>query len=201
MNLINIVKNMRNITNYVDICKKEKDILKQCVLCKYYLSSNQWSMVLESSIKQRFNILQAKDNMSGDGLINNKTVEIKVSLGGSNGQFNFVQLRPSHTIDYYLFLVYDVYSSHSNLGQIHWFLSKPNDLYKLLPEYGGYAHGTVSNNGKITEENIFKKGNEKLEYSLRPNNLKNGKSKELWDILIDKFSINENDILLELNKK
>ena len=40
MNLINIVKNMRNITNYVDICKKEKDILKQCVLCKNFLSSN-----------------------------------------------------------------------------------------------------------------------------------------------------------------
>ena len=157
-------------------------------------------MVLENSIKQKFNILQAKDNMSGDGLINNKTVEIKVSLG-SNGQFNFVQLRPSHTIDYYLFLIYDVYSSYSELGQIHWFLSKPNDLYKLLPKYGGYAHGTVSINGKITEENICKKGNEKLEYSLRPNNLKNGKPKELWNILIDKFSTSENDIVLELNKK
>ena len=184
--VLSIVNQMRNIQNneeILKICKNEKDILRQCILCKYYLSSNKWSLILQESIKNKFNINKSMNNTSGDGLINGKNIEIKVSLGDSLGNFNFVQLRPSHKIDYYLFLVYNLHEPKSDLGKIYWFLTEANELYKLVPKYGGYAHGTKKINGEITLENILKNN---YEYSLRPNPFsnENDKKKKLWNEMI-----------------
>ena len=76
-----IVESMRVQNNYVEICKREEDLLHKCILCRYYLSSNQWSLLLESHIKNLFNIEKAKDSTSGDGISRNgMNIEIKVSL-------------------------------------------------------------------------------------------------------------------------
>ena len=148
-----IVESMRVQNKYVEICKREEDLLHKCILCRYYLSSNQWSLLLESHIKNLFNIEKAKDSTSGDGISRNgMNIEIKVSLGSDNGRINFVQIRPDHKIDYYLFLVYNLYTE--NIGSIHWLLCDSNELYKLLPEYGGYAHGSILQHNAITLENI-----------------------------------------------
>jgi hypothetical protein len=191
INYRDIVNTLRNPKNYLEICKNETDTLKKCILCKKYLSSNQWSLLLEKFVKDKFHITNAIDSMSGDGVsINGKNIEIKISLGTKDGQFNFVQLRPQHNIDYYLILVYNMFEDE--LGKIYWFLCKPSDLYDLLPQYGGYAHGSISKLRKITINSIIRNN---YEYSLRPNCLKKKtKAYKLWCIMKEKFIINENDI-------
>jgi len=183
-----IVKSMRQKDNYIQIINNEDDIVKKCILCKKYLSSNQWSLILEKHIKKIFNIQKAKDSCSGDGYsINNKNIEIKVSLGSNNGTISFVQIRPDHKLDYYLFLVYDLYKN--NLGNIHWLLCNTKELYELLPEFGGYS---ISQYNKITLNNIY---NRNLEYVFRPSILKNNsKSYKLWCIMQQKFEKKQEEI-------
>jgi hypothetical protein len=82
-------------------CQLETHTLTMCILCKKYLSSNEWSIIIETSIKNKFKLGRAVDEMSGDCVSEKRNnIEIKVSLGDKNGQFNFVQLRPDHNIKY-----------------------------------------------------------------------------------------------------
>jgi hypothetical protein len=190
--LVSIVKEMRNPVDYLKVCKEEKDTLRKCVLCRKYLSSNQWSVLLEGYIKEKFKIKKAENEVSGDGISSlGKKIEIKVSLGGLDGGLNFVQIRPDHQIDYYLFLGYNLFEDE--LGKVYWFLCPSTQLYKLIPEYGGYAHGTISKLGKISHENLC---NRNCEYSLRPNPNKNKgcKSRELWDKMRSEFEVKEEDL-------
>lgn len=189
-----LVRDMRNAQKYFQMCVFETDLLKKCILCKKHLTPSQWSCVLEDYIKSTLNIGKRTDNRSGDGCSrsSNYNVEIKVSLGDLKGNLHFVQLRPDHKIDFYVFLVYNMFEGE--LGQIYWFLCKPHDLYKLLPEYGGYAHGTKDKLGKITKDNIFGRN---YEYALRPHpNAKNQtKGKQLWDIFVKEFNLPVSEIL------
>jgi hypothetical protein len=187
---IDIALKLRNKVCGVTRCTKEQNIVRKCLLCKYYLSSNEWSVLLEKHIKELFKISKSVNNTSGDGCsMNNLNIEIKVSLGTKDGTMNFVQLRPDHDINYYLLLAYDV--SVENYGKVYWFLCKPDDLYELLPTYGGYAHGSIERLGKITKDNI--KGRN-CEYALRPNPYKNGKPKQLWDLMIENYQSTEETI-------
>lgn len=200
-----------NLDNLVSVCKylkckkshdfSNESILHQCLLYKYHSSPSQWSIKLEKAVKQKFNILKSETNTSGDGIINNKKIEIKVSLGDMKGQLNFVQIRPGHDIDFYLFLGFNLFEYTNNLeiGKIYWFLIPSKQLYNLLPEYGGYAHGTLIKNGKITLENISK--HKSLEYCLRPNPTKlKSKCRTLWDKLMA-YNRSENEIMDFLNDK
>lgn len=70
---------------------------------------------------------------------------------------------------------------NDDLGVGHIFKIESEVVYKLIVNYGGYAHGTCSVLGKITMENI--KGRN-CEYALRCDpNAKKGKSRDLWDEL------------------
>ena len=192
MNFQKIVAYMRLASKWKSICEAEKNTLQKCILCKHQLSSQQWGPLLESFIKEKFNIGPAVDSVSGDGCSpKGLNIEIKVSLGDKGGQLNFVQLRPDHTIDYYLFLGYNLFEGE--LGQTHWLLCPSKELYTLLPTYGGYAHGTISKLGDITMENIYGRG---CEYALRPNPVLDDtrKGKKLWNIMCGKFSVTEDDI-------
>lgn len=183
---------MREKNNNLELCQKETNLLKKCIFSKFHLSSNQWSPLLEKHIKTMFNIGKCNSKTSGDGCSSNrKNIEIKVSLGDQYGQINFVQLRPDHDIDFYIFLAYNLFEGQN--GELQWFLCKPDDLYELIPIYGGYAHGSIQQHGKITEENI--KGRN-LEYVLRANPTKNinTKSRILWTVLVDRFGADESKI-------
>jgi hypothetical protein len=185
-----LVKSMRNPDHYKERCQSETNILHKCILCRKFLPPIQWSPIMEAFIKQTFDLSQPVDHTSGDGLSRNKkSIEIKVSFGDAKGQFNFVQIRPDHNIDYYIFLCYDLY--YGQLGKLYWFFCDSEELYSLLPEYGGYSHGTISKFGKITKENIFGLNRE---FSLRPNPKNNGKSKKLWTEFKKRFLSNEKRI-------
>lgn len=174
------VQSMRNKNINKQKCKNEQDLLNKCILCKQFLSSNEYGPELENYLKKRLNINKAIDAISGDGCKNNKNIEIKVSLGDNQGKLNYVQIRPDHTVDFYLFLAYNLLEGE--LGNVHLMLVPSNKVYELIPEYGGYAHGTVDVLGEINSQNIFGRN---CEYALRPNPNKNDgtKPKKLWEEL------------------
>lgn len=175
-----IVVSLRKPHCYKNKCETECNILYKCVYCKKFLSSSQWGPLLEKYIKKIFLLENPIDHFSGDALSKNgKNIEIKVSLGDTKGQFNFVQIRPDHTIDYYIFMCYNV--NKDDIGKIYWFLCPSKKLYELLPIYGSYAHGTVKKLGKIKEDNIY--GNNH-EFALRTNPNKNN---DLWKELNSLF--------------
>lgn len=198
MTLTHLVNEMRTLNAHKQKCLDEQDTLNKCILCKYYLSSNKWSLLLENHIKQIFNLKSKLDNNSGDAVSpGGKRIEIKVSLGDSSGKFNFVQLRPHHHIDYYIFLVYNMYDG--DIGSIYWFLCEADELYRLIPEYGGYSHGTVDTLGAISIASLYN-GNDKKEYSLRPSPVMNACSKprKLWDEMVSNFQVSKDTIIEKL---
>ena len=177
----NIVHQLRNKTCYKEICKLETNLLQKCILCKHYLNIKEWPIEMEQFIKKHLNIQDKINEISGDGHKNNKNIEIKVSLGSKDGQFNIVQIRPDHNIDYYLFVGYNLFDEE--LGKTYVLYIPSEELYKLLPKYGGYSHGTKRKLDEITSDNI--KGRN-CEYSLRPNPNKRQttKTRKLWNELL-----------------
>jgi hypothetical protein len=166
-------------------CRKENNTLYKCILCKHHLSSNQWSIILQEHLKNKFNIGHPIDNVSGDGLTQNKkNVEIKVSLGDVNGQFHFVQLRPDHKVDSYLFMVYNL--NEHDIGKLYYFVCNADEVKQLIVNYGDYAHGTKTALGPICHQNLHGRNSE---YSLRPHPLASQKNKQrkLWNLLVENF--------------
>jgi len=133
---------------------------------------------MESKIKKIFSATKVKDNTSGDCVISGSNVEIKVSLGDSTGGYNFVQLRPSHNIDYYIFLVYDV--KDGEFGKYYLLLIPESDMIALIKKYGHLAHGTKKKLGGAEDTDMTKTNNE---YAIRCNPHKNGKPLEIWNVL------------------
>lgn len=159
------------------------DIYKLKILClctRIYLSPQ--SNIIEYFIKEHLGINDKLNEISGDGHKNGKNYEFKVSLHGKEPKFNFVQIRPSHNIDYYLLITYN--HSTNQYGDAHVFKIPSKDLYELLPTYGGYAHGTIELQGKITMESIY---NNEYEYALRVDRSvkkKDSKAHKLWNELL-----------------
>lgn len=86
-----------------------KEAHTYCVI--HGLSAQQYGPLLEKYIKIKFNYKKnkAKDCI-GDCSKDGKNSEIKVSLGGAtHTKFNFVQIRPSHECDIYIFLPHIIY--------------------------------------------------------------------------------------------
>lgn len=178
--------------NYTDLVEKLRNpkrieeaeqLIHKCIIYKSFHSSNKYSIFLENDLKNLFNLGNKQNNTSGDALsISGKKIEIKISLGGP--VYNYVQIRPNHDIDYYLFLAYDFIKE--DIGKVYLFLFDAQDIYDLIPKFGEYSHGTIKRNGKINR--TFDKN---LEYSLRPSSMeKNRKKNKLWN----KFIQNEKSI-------
>ena len=157
-----------------------KNLLNKCIMSRYYLNPQTAGKFMENEIKKDLKIDNTKNNTSGDGIKKEVKYEIKYSGHCKTGVFNFLQIRPSHTIDYYIFVGYNLFEE--NIGKTYILKVPSKVVYNLLPEYGSYAHGTVNKKGKITKEIIEK---EDYEYALRPCPVsnKNTKSSKLWDIL------------------
>ena len=139
-----------------------------CVI--YNVSAQQYGPLLEKFIRTKFNYIKNKaEDCTGDCFKEGKNSEVKVSLGGArHKKFNFVQIRPSHDCDTYILTAYHL--SHENIeseGELYIFKVPKKDIKNIVISYGGYAHGTIKEHGKITadslnDENIIK------EYALRP---------------------------------
>lgn len=156
--------------NHKNEILKYKTIKEAHIYCKINNLSGQISgPLIEYFIKNKFNMI--KNNSSqciGDLKHNNVNFEIKVSNGGKdNKNFNYVQLRMNHVCEYLFTAYYLDYSNIDNLGELFLFKLSKNDIKPLIIKYGGYAHGTISKLGKITQNDLDNISNDK-EYTLRP---------------------------------
>jgi hypothetical protein len=156
-----------------------------CVL--HNLSAQQYGPLLEKYIRIRFGYIKNKpEHCIGDCSKDGKNSEIKVSLGGKkHNKFNFVQLRPAHDCAFYIFTAYNL--SNDNVeseGELYIF--KISDIKKLIVSYGGYAHGTIKENNRITIESVNEKNMK--EYAIRPK-INDDCWKELMRYRVDESSL------------
>jgi hypothetical protein len=176
--LIKIVNQLRS-KNHLDFTmllwlKSYDTLLDKCIIARQYLKPQ--SSTFEKMIKDDLN-LGPKIKMSGDGRKNNINYEIKTSLHDMKSRFNFRQIRPQHDIDQYILIGYNLHSP-SPKGPAYLFKIPSKDLYELILKYGSYTHGTIEENGKITEANMFK-GRHLYSLNVNPN-AKRGKSRSLF---------------------
>jgi hypothetical protein len=170
---------------------KEPSLKDAHIYCKINKLSGQITgpLIEHYIIIKNMLIKNNASSCKGDCSKNGKNIEIKVSLGGekTHKEYNYVQLRLNHDIDYYLFTAY--YLDHKTInqcGKLYIFAIYKSYLKELIAKYGQYAHGTKQKNGTITIEDLNQYNNVK-EYCLRP---KYGD--DCWNALMQ-FSINDID--------
>jgi hypothetical protein len=188
--LLTALREQKNGAKYVEQATAARDA---CIRAKALLSSQSYGSKLEAWIKNYFNLGSKIDNLSGDASLNNKNFEIKVSVQGQNGSFNYVQIRPFHNIDAYIILNYSI-----DLDEVIWLYIPHVEMPALINEWGTYAHGTLKQNGPITMDSIL---NNKYEYAIRPNMHKEDKhkAKKCWNVL-EQYKVTENELRQILHK-
>lgn len=153
-----------------EILKEEslKDAHVYCVI--HNVSAQQYGPLLEKYIRLKNNFTKnIASECNGDCSKDNKNAEVKASLGGAkHTKFNWVQLRVSHDIQYYILTAYHLSTVNVEAGgELYVFSVSKEDMLPLIVNYGGYAHGTVKENGPITLADLKDEKNKK-EYALRP---------------------------------
>ena len=139
-----------------------------CVLNN--LSAQQYGPLLEKFIYTKFHYAKNKaTECTGDCSKDGKNYEVKVSLGGKkHREFNFVQIRPAHTCDAYIFTAYHLCRENvDSEGELYIFKVPKATMQEILATFGAYAHGTIRQLGPITVESLNDKTTIK-EYALRP---------------------------------
>ena len=133
-------------------------------------------LLIQNYIINKYNMVRnIASDINGDCSLNNKNIEIKVSLGGkSHKKFNYVQIRPNHNVDYYLDK-----NNYKNCGELYIFLVNKITLIDIILHYGSYAHGTIKELGEITSDTLHDFQSNK-EYSLRPSY-----GDKCWNILLN----------------
>jgi hypothetical protein len=175
----------------------EKQIMKLSTLKEAHiycvihrLSAQQYGPLLERFIYKKFNYIKnkAKDCI-GDCSKNGHNSEIKVSLGGStHTKFNFVQIRPSQDCETYILTAYHLsFENVDSEGDLYIFKISKKEIKNIVVSYGGYAHGTIKEHGKITIDSLNDNKSIK-EYVLRPSINDN-----CWKALLP-FKISESEL-------
>ena len=179
--LVDTMRSSSSIATNRLLTDKSLSLVEKCVLMRQYFGPQ--STISEKILKTDLEMGDAPDEHSGDASKDGLNYEIKASLHAKNSKFNFVQIRPDHTVDYYVFLGYDLFhQDEAGIGKSYLFKIPSNDVYELIVEFGGYAHGTVKKLGKITRENLKGRG---CEYALRVSpHCKGKKNNALWQRLL-----------------
>ena len=167
--------------NIIDEINAQSTLTGKCILARKY--SGPQSTVTEEMCKRDLGIGPPLNETSGDGRKNGINYEIKVSIHAKKSAINFVQIRPQHDVQIYIFVTYNMYENEL-LGNAHIFTVPSHAVYDMVIKYGGYAHGTKCVNGSITKENF---GIDNREYALRCKdpNAKTGKCAQLWNELLN----------------
>jgi hypothetical protein len=176
-----LIENKQNRNNIKDKIYNARNFRDACILSKYHLTPQSYGEVLNVWLRNHYNFKKISASLKqGDDLIHNEyKTEVKISIADDGKQANFVQIRLTHGIDFYLLIVYNMVQD-----SMHYFLVNKEDMKDLIVNYGGLAHGTKGEKGLITE-NL---DNPDIEHALRP---KIGT--QLWND-IQKFSISEEEI-------
>ena len=178
-----LVNQMNNHTytndQIINMINQQNTLTGKCIVARRYLGPQ--STTLERIIKQDLEIGPALNETSGDGRKNGINYEIKSSIHARDCKVNFVQIRPDHDVQSYIFITYNMYEN-DNIGNAHIFKVPAEIVYHMIVQYGGYAHGTIANLGPITMDNLHGNGRE---YALRCNpNATTGQHFNLWNALL-----------------
>ena len=120
----------------------EKNTRHAFIVSKKFLTPQQYGAALESHIKTKFDWADQTDNTSGDATTSKGAkIEIKCSIEDAKGGFNYVQIRPNHTIDYYLLVNFSI-----STDELVLLLCPKEEFVKLVVEHGQLAHGTKDTN-------------------------------------------------------
>ena len=180
-----------SIINHENEILKENTIKNAHIYCVIKnIASQIYGPLIEKYIRIKKNFIKNNaSNCNGDCSKDNKNSEIKISLGGKqHNKFNWVQLRVSHDIQFYILTAYHLIGKNvDNGGELYNFNVPKIDMLPLILNYGGYAHGTNDKNGPITLEDLQNENNIK-EYSLRPTY-----GDKCWNKII-KYRINETSL-------
>jgi hypothetical protein len=168
----------KKITEALGIAEKSKNLLEKCVIWREFVVPSA-AKTIEQYIKKNLGIKEPENKVSGDGKKGDNKYEIKVSIHSKDGSVNIVQIRPHHDVNYYIVITMNLFDRG---GKAYCLKIPAKDMYDLLPEYGGYAHGTICEYGEITPESIEGNKDSQCEYALRPkpNATKGTKYHSLW---------------------
>jgi len=181
-----------NVADVKETILAQENSRDALIIAKSYLSPQSYGALLEIWIKKRMDLGDKLDNLSGDASHNIKTFEIKVSIEDKTGKFNYVQLRPSHSVDAYIILNYSI-----TLDEVLWLYIPHNEMITMINESGGYAHGTLAVQGAITLQSIQSNS---YEYCIRPNMHKpNTQAGKTWQALT-KYRVSEDELRQILHK-
>lgn len=193
LEIINKLKDhlSRSSVNHEEEILKEISLKNAHVYCIINnVSAQQYGPLLEKyiRIKNKF-IKNIASECNGDCSKNDKNIEVKTSLGGAkHNKFNWVQLRVSHDIDYYILTAYHLNSKNVDTGgELYIFRVPKDEMVYLILNHGGYAHGTNKEHGSITIEDLKDEKNKK-EYAMRPSY-----NDKCWKDII-KFRVNEESL-------
>ena len=177
---------------YLSKSEKEKELSSAktprdvCVIAKTYFTAQSYGPQLERWVKKYLLLDKKLDSTSGDASINSVGIEIKCSIQDQKGGFNYVQLRPHHTHEFYILLSYSIF-----MDEAMWHCVPHESMNSLIESYGGYAHGTITQNGKINKDSILAN---KYEYAIRPNrHLTTGKAATAW-VALEPFRVSEDEL-------
>ena len=166
----------RRVTCRAEIIKEAtlKDAHIYCVTRK--IRPHEYGALLEHYICAKYELARnGASDRSGDVRVNDQNAEVKVSIGlgcdchaNRRVKFNWVQLRPTHGVDFYILTAYHLARENVDTeGELYVFRVPKAAMVRLLVQYGGYAHGTKLRLGKITAEEMMDETSTK-EYALRP---------------------------------
>lgn len=148
-------------------CGTSKDAHKYCLVNRF--NGQKTGPLIEKYLINKYGMCKVNaSKCRGDCTFNGINFEIKVSLGGqTRKKFNYVQIRPSHDVGFYMLTAYHLdWNNIGDNGELFMFLIKKSNMIDLLEKYGSYAHGTIDKLGKISRESIM--NNTNAEYALRP---------------------------------
>lgn len=177
--LVDNVERVKRLREHLTLSKvnHEDQIMKLVTLKEAHtycvihgIAAQKYGPLLEKFICKKFKYVKNKaEDCNGDCSKDGKNFEVKVSLGGAtHNKFNFVQIRPSHNCETYILTAYNLSSENvESEGELYIFKVPNEDIKKIVVSFGGYAHGTIKEYGKITIESLNNKKNTK-EYALRP---------------------------------
>lgn len=173
MDRVGLLKGMLEISkiNHKDAILNEpglKDAHIYCLLHK--IPSQAYGVLLENYIITRFNFTRNNaSHCTGDCSKHDCNIEIKSSLGGQKrNKFNFVQIRLNPQITFFIFTAFYLCPENVNQeGELFIFKIPLQQMKQLVLNYGGYAHGTIKEHGKIVSESLEDAEN-KREYAIRP---------------------------------
>jgi hypothetical protein len=107
-NQLQRIRNLRKAKGGIDPSKYQslKQYAMDCV--ESGISSQSYGAGAESIVKRLCALEAELSEDKGDFRFGDTSIEFKFSIANDDGKINFVQLRPSYKVDYYIFCYYDL---------------------------------------------------------------------------------------------